>query len=122
MAILETIVDAPANPQRRRVGARPALTATVADLENWLAVAGPGDALTYHRGFLAMDRSVGSRFGERDRKELCRVADAMMTLARSGHVHLNQRRNDRDDFTYLAVASRAIRQYPARTPPSEAAS
>ena len=121
MAILETLVDAPANPQRR-IRIRPALTATVADLENWLAIAAPGDAFAYYKGFLALDRSVGSRLGEHDRRELGRVADAMMTLARSGHVHLAQRRNDRDNFTYIAVASRSIRRRAARVSPSETAS
>lgn len=98
------------------------LLATMAELQSWLAVAQPGDALEYHRGFLAMDRSVGSRLGERDRKELCRVADAVMALAQSGHVHPIQRRNGPGDFTYIAVASCSIRRSLARTPMSEAAS
>lgn len=97
------------------------LLATVAELKNWLAVAAPGDAFAYYKGYLALDRSIGSRLGERDRKELCRVADDVMRLARSGHVHPVQRRNGPGDFTYIAVASRSIRQLPARMSPSEAA-
>jgi hypothetical protein len=97
------------------------LLTTVADLENWLAVATPGDSFAYYKGYLAMDRGVGSRLGERDRKELCRVADAVMVLAQSGHVHPVQRRNGPGDFTYIAIASSSIRRSPARTPVSETA-
>lgn len=122
MAILDTVVDAPADPQRRRMRARPTPSVTIADLENWLAIAAPGDALAYYRGRLAMDRSVGSRLGENDRKELGRVADAMMILAQSGHVHLVQRRHGLDDYTYIAIASRSIRRSPAHTPMSEVTS
>lgn len=98
------------------------LLATMAELQSWLAVAQPGDSFDYHRGFLAMDRSIGSRLGERDRKEVCRVADAVLSLARSGHVRPVQRRNGPGDFMYIAVASRSIRRSLARTPMSEAAS
>jgi hypothetical protein len=121
MAPLNIVLNAPADPQRRRMRARPILKATIADLENWLAIATPGDALSYHRGFLAMDRGVGSRLDEHDRNELGRVADAAMILARSGHVHLVQRRHGLDDYTYFAIASRSIRRSPAHTPMSEAA-
>lgn len=109
-------MNVPVRPPQRR------LLATGADLKNWLAVARPGDALEYHRGFLALDRSVGSRLGEDDRKELCRVADAVMTLARSGHVHLVQCRRGQCDFTYIAIAIHSIRCGPGCTSRPEAAS
>jgi len=120
MAPLDIDHNALADPKRRRIRTRPTLKATVADLENWLAVAAPGDAFAYYNGFLAMDRAVGSRLGEDNRKELGRVADAAMTLARSGNVHLVQRRNCSDDYTYIAIASRSIRRGPGCKPTLEA--
>ena len=122
MVPLDIVHNASADPQRRRIRTRPALNATDADLENWLAVAAPGDALVYYRGFLAMDRGVGSRLGEDERRELCRVAGSAMTLVRSGHVHLVQRRHGPDDYTYIAVASRSIWRGPGRKQMLEAAS
>jgi hypothetical protein len=84
----------------------------MADLETWLAVAAPGDAFAYHDGFLCMDRVAGSRLLEGDRKELCRVADAVMSLAQSGHVHPVQRRHGQGDYTYIAIASRWVHRGP----------
>ena len=54
-----------------------------------------------------MDRGPGSRFGEEAGDELDRVATALMTMAEAGHVHLVQRRNGPNDYTYIAVMSRA---------------
>jgi hypothetical protein len=113
---------ASADPQRRMARPRPTLKVTIADLENWLAVAAPGDALEYHRGFLAMDRSVGRPLGDDDGKELNRVADAAMALAQSGLVHLVQRRHGSCDYTYIAIASRSIRRSPDRQALPETAS
>ena len=109
-------MNVPLRPPKQR------LPVDEADLRAWLAVAAPGDALAYYRGRLVMDRSIGSRLGEVDRKELGRVADAAMILARSGHVRLVQRRHGPDDYTYIAIASPSIGRSPARTPMSEAAS
>ena len=103
MAPLDNVLNASADPQRRRMRIRPTLKATIADLENWFAAAAPGDALEYHRGFLAMDRSVGSRLGEDDRKELDRVANSLFALAGSSRGHLLQRRHGDGDYSYLFV-------------------
>ena len=71
----------------------------------WIAQAGSGDALIYHRGLLALDASPhGQTFHGQDRKELGRVARRAWWAAEQGLVHLVQRRNGPDDFTYLAIA------------------
>ncbi len=71
----------------------------------WLGQAETNDVLVYHRGFLALDASSFSRtLGEPERKELCRVARRAWWAAERGLVHLLQRRNGPDDFTYLAIA------------------
>jgi hypothetical protein len=78
---------------------------TEIDLAAWIGQAAPGDILEYHRGFLALDTfSLGSPLGDRDRKELSRVASRAMWAAEQGLVHLVQRRNGPDDFSYLAIA------------------
>ena len=71
----------------------------------WIAQAGPGNALVYHRGLLALDASPhGQTFQGQDRKELGRVARRVWWAAEQGLIHLLQRRNGPDDFTYLAIA------------------
>ena len=71
----------------------------------WVAHAEPGDALVYHRGLLALDASPhGQTFQGQDRKELGRVARRVWWAAEQELVHLLQRRNGPDDFTYLAIA------------------
>ncbi len=75
------------------------------DLCAWLGQAAPGDLLEYHRGFLALDTMPqGMRLAERERTELARVARRAWWAAERGLVHLLQRRNGPDDFTYLAIA------------------
>ncbi len=89
------------------VNSRPHLLVTAADLELWLGRALPGNALDYHRGFLALDRvTLGSRLSKEDAGELDRVATAAMAAAEAGLVHLLQRRNGDGDYTYLAVMAR----------------
>lgn len=71
----------------------------------WIAQAQPGDRLEYHRGLLAMDANVES--GESttsQQRELNRVARRARWAAEQGLVHLVQRRNGPDDFSYLAIA------------------
>jgi hypothetical protein len=71
----------------------------------WIAQASPGDTLEYHRGFLALDASIDGQTPESDaRRELARVARIAWRAAEQGLVHLVQRRNGPDDFTYLAIA------------------
>lgn len=71
----------------------------------WLNQAAPGEALEYHRGFLALDRSVRSAaLSEDNRIALCRMASLAMRLSDRGLVDLVQRRIARDYFGYLAIA------------------
>lgn len=71
----------------------------------WIAQAGPGAALVYHRGVLALDASIDNQTPKSDaRRELARVAHIAWRAAEKGLVHLVQRRNGPDDFTYLAIA------------------
>ena len=80
----------------------------------WIAQAGPGDALVYHRGLLALDASPhGQTFQGQDRKELGRVARRVWWAAEQGLIHLLQRRNGPDDFTYLAIARPRPKELPA---------
>ncbi len=71
----------------------------------WLGQAHPGDALVYHRGVLALDASISSQTPDSDaHRELGRVARRAWWAAEQGLIHLLQRRNGPDDFTYLAIA------------------
>lgn len=81
------------------------LVVNLADLKEWFRSAHIGKPFEYHRGYLAMDRVPGSRLGEEGRKELDRVADAVLDMADAGHVHLVQRRHGSGDYSYLAVIS-----------------
>ena len=79
---------------------------TLADLEVWLRAAAPGQMLEYHRGYLVLDRGVGSRLGEDAGEELDQIAIAVMEMAEAGRVHLIQRRHDQCDYVYIAVMAR----------------
>lgn len=71
----------------------------------WIAQARPGDRLEYHRGMLALDASVhGQSLATGARLKLARVARRAWSAAGEGLVHLVQRRNGPDDFTYIAIA------------------
>jgi hypothetical protein len=105
-----------------RTRPRQTLTATIADLQKWLATAPPGDAFVYHAGFLCMDRVAGSRLVEHHRRELGRVADAAMRLAETGQVHLVQRRHGAGDYTYIAIVSSSPRLSSGRNQMLETAS
>lgn len=71
----------------------------------WIAQASPGDSLEYHRGLLALDANIDSQTPASDaRRELARVARIAWRAAEKGLVHLVQRRNGPDDFSYIAVA------------------
>ena len=78
---------------------------TESDLCSWLGQAAPGDELVYHKGSLAHDRA--PTFGllpQGERAELLRVARRALWAAEMGYVHLVQRRNGPDDYTYLLIA------------------
>ena len=71
----------------------------------WLNQAEPGEAIEYHRGFLALDRSFRSpALSDDDRIALGQMASLALRLADRGLVDLVQRRIARDCFSYLAVA------------------
>jgi len=82
----------------------PRLLVTQAEMRTWLAGAKGGDILEYHRGVLTMDRlPQGSRLPANDRSELDRLARAVLAIAGSGRGYLLQRRNGKDDYSYLLV-------------------
>lgn len=74
----------------------------------WLAQAERGDRLTYHVGYLAIDRlAVLSPLGDQGGKQLSILADCAWRAAESGLCHLVQRRLGPDRFAYVAVARKA---------------
>jgi hypothetical protein len=71
----------------------------------WVGQASAGDKLEYHRGLLAMDAGECSQsFEGHRRRELNRVARRAWWAAEQGLIHLLQRRNGIDDFSYIAIA------------------
>ena len=74
-------------------------------LSAWIAQAAPGEALVYHRGFLAVDATgaVSNLTPERQRT-LRGVAAAALRAAEQRLVHLVQARLGPDHFAYIAVA------------------
>lgn len=71
----------------------------------WVAQAVPGDRLEYHRGFLVLDTfPLFSRFGDKEREALRRLADRSFWAAEQDLVHLVQERVGPDQFAYVAVA------------------
>lgn len=71
----------------------------------WVAQAAPGDRLQYHHGSLAMDACSHGQTPRSDaRRELARVARRARWAVEQRLIHLVQRRNGPDDFTYIAIA------------------
>lgn len=71
----------------------------------WVAQAGPGDRLEYHRGFLVLDTFPGlSKLGDNERTELSLLATRAAWAEGQGLVHLVQQRLGPDLFSYLAIA------------------
>lgn len=92
---------------------RPVTQLTLRDREfcAWLNQAGVGDRVIYHRGHLAVDRMTGrSKFVERAREELERIADRAASLAEQGLLMLAQHRHAEGDFSYYAVRTKQPRQ------------
>ena len=83
----------------------------------WVARANPGERLEYHRGFLTVDRSRGSRLAEHDRRALAELAGATRDAAEADQVHLVQRRNGPADFSSLAIKSKADARSPVAALP-----
>jgi hypothetical protein len=99
-------------PSRGHSGETAAPSAAVriapGEIDRFLENAKPGEALEYHRGFLALDRGPGSRLGPIAGAELDRLAAVMLEMAEADRVHLVQRRHGVHDYSYLAVASRNV--------------
>ena len=70
----------------------------------WVGSAAPGDSIAYHRGFLAIDSALETCGGSPHDTGLLRVARRAVHLSQQGLVHLVQRREADQDFTYIAVA------------------
>ena len=84
-------IDAPAVDEIRFLG--------------WLGQASPGEVLTYHHGFLALDVAPAtSRLSPHTRDRLGLTARCAWRAAEHGLVHLLQRRHGPDAFSYLAIA------------------
>lgn len=93
----------------------PSLLVGEEDLCRWLGEASPGSTIEYHHGYLALDRDRDlSSFADKDRRELCALADRLASLASENRVLLTQRRAGPDEFRYLAIKPR----HAARTRPS----
>lgn len=76
---------------------------------DWLADAGSGAALAYYRGHLGFDRAAPTSSLTHDRRRrLDRLAGRVLTAARSGFVHLVQRRAGHNDWIYIAVRARHL--------------
>jgi len=77
----------------------------------WVAQAGPGETLVYHRGFLAVDATgVVSKLLSDQQRALRLVAAAALRAAEQDLVHLVQARIGPDQFAYIAVARRKARK------------
>jgi hypothetical protein len=76
-------------------------------LRSWIAEAKPGERLTYHRGFLALDRAPASPSTARERARLDILAKHVLAAAEVGLIHLFQRRLEAGSFHYIAVKAHA---------------
>lgn len=71
----------------------------------WIAQAGAGEMVIYHRGFLGVDRGpVISSLPEADRQRLATLGAAAYRAFEMGLVHLVQARLEADRFAYIAIA------------------
>ena len=73
----------------------------------WVSLADPGAAVSYHRGFLAVDAaSIISRLSPSEQVTLRGIADAAWRASEQKLVHLVQERLGPDLFEYRAIARR----------------
>ena len=71
----------------------------------WVSLADPGAAVSYHRGFLAVDAaSIISRLSPSEQVTLRGIADAAWRASEQKLVHLVQERLGPDLFEYRAIA------------------
>ena len=99
---------------------------TEIELCAWIAQAEPGALLEYHRGYLALDRTVfGHLHDAPARAALGMLGSRAHDLAERGLVHLVQLRHGAEDFSYLAIArprrKGALRDFATLTITEEAA-
>jgi hypothetical protein len=80
------------------------LTLSAIEFCGWLGQAEPGDVISYHRGFLVLDRVPKKDLPDASSAELDLLAKCAMRAAEHDLVHLVQRRNGSLDFSYLAIA------------------
>ena len=98
-----------------RCTATASLSVTPDDFCGWLAMAMPGDATVYYRGYLGRDRCRSpGRLPEPDRQRLIALARQALLAAEDGRVHLLQRRHGYGECSYIAVKARASRRQVAR--------
>ena len=71
----------------------------------WVAQAQPGASLTYHRGYLALDRTAFGPFADTPERAAIGLLGARAhDLAERGLVHLVQLRHSAEDYSYFAIA------------------
>lgn len=71
----------------------------------WVSLADPGAAISYHRGFLAVDTAeIMSRLPPSQQASLRLIADAAWRASEQNLVHLVQERIGPDLFEYRAIA------------------
>jgi hypothetical protein len=93
------------------------LTLTAIEFCGWLGQAEPGDTISYHRGFLVLDRAPSNRqLSNSRRAELDLLATCAMRASEYDLVHLVQRRNAPLDFSYLAIARPRAKKTPVNIP------
>jgi hypothetical protein len=77
------------------------------DFCGWLGASLPGDRCCYYQGFLAVDTDPSvSPLGKAERKVLKQLGNRAMLAADLGLVHLIQRRDGPNLFSYFAVVAR----------------
>jgi hypothetical protein len=91
------------------IGLNPGLSET--EFCDQIADAVPGEAVTYHVGMLARDRTWPlSKLPEDQRIVLGAIANRALKLFEAGRVHLVQRRVGPERFAYLAIVRRQPRR------------
>lgn len=91
------------------------LVVSADELEDFTAMAAPGDTCVYHRGHLSIEIDQDASCLEReDRRRLTKLAGRAYALARTGHLLLVQRREG-DVFAYRATRSQRYQTYPDQT-------
>lgn len=87
-------------------------------LRLWLDTAAPGEAIVYHRGFLARQVSALSYLlPEPERRALLGVASRARAPAEAGLADLVQRRHGEEDYAHLLVVRRRPRRMQRSTRP-----